>query len=149
MVLFSSFFESPQIKRQKQLVRSATILREQAARDLWVEVSILVTYLNAATKMHQKACLAGNSELAGKFVVTLAKPTELLERLERVRLELEKDIEERKRVASSAADFEALATFELELRDALTQIKKEVKQHLTDLGCLNSQAAQFFSDIAK
>lgn len=148
MALFSNFFESPQTKSQRKSAQAATLLREQAARDLSVEVNVLVQYFNAATQLHQRVYSAGNMDLAGQFIDSLAKPKELLERIERVSPQLEREIAERKRRASSAADFEALATFELELRGGFTQMKEEVKQYLTSLGSLNSHAGQFLRDRA-
>ena len=143
MTFFSSLFESPQTRSQRKSAHAATLLREQAARELSVEVNVLFQYFSTATELHQKAYAAGNMELAGQFVDALAKPRELLERIERVGPQLEREIEDRKRNASSAASFEALATFELELRTGFTQMKEEVKQYLTSLGSLNTRAGQF------
>jgi hypothetical protein len=143
MTFLSSFFESPQTKNQRKSAQAATSLREQAARDLSVEVNVLVSYFNAATQLHQRAYSAGNMELAGQFIDALAKPRELLERIERVGPELEREIENRKRNTSTAAEFESLATFELELRGGFIQMKEEVKQYVASLGALNSAAGQF------
>jgi hypothetical protein len=143
MPFLSSLFESPQTKSQRRAARAATLLREQAARDLSVEVNVLVQCFNAAAQLHQKAYMDGNMELARQFIDSLAKPRDLLERIERAGPQLERDIEDRQRNASSAAEFEALATFELELRGGFTQMKEEVKQYLTSLESLNSRARQF------
>lgn len=143
MSFLSSLFESPQTKSQRRAAHAATMLREQAARDLSVEVNVLVHCFNASGQLHQKVYAAGNMELARQFIESLAKPRELLERIERAGPELEKEIADRRRNASSAAEFEALATFELELRQGFTQMKEEVKQYLTSLGSLNAQAGRF------
>jgi hypothetical protein len=143
MTFLSSLFESPQTKSQRKAAHAATLLRKQAARDLSVEVNVLLRCFNAAVQLHQKVYTAGNMELARQFIDSLAKPRELLERIERAGPELEREVADRQRNASSAAEFEALATFELELRRGFTQMKEEVKQYLTSLGSLNSQAGQF------
>lgn len=145
MAFFSRFFESSQIKSQRQSARAAKQLREQAARDLSVEVNILVKYFNAATQFHKKVYLVGNMELAGKFIVALAKSRELLDRIERAGPALEQEIEERIRKLSSNDNFEELTSFELELCDGLNQMKKETNQYVTELGRLNSQASQYLN----
>ncbi len=143
MAFLSSLFESPQTKSQRRAAHAATLLRKQAARDLSVEVYVLIQTFNAAGQLHQEVYAAGNMELAGQFVAALAKPRELLERVERAGPLLEREVEDRQRNAASAADFEALATFELELRGGFTQMKEEVKQYLVSLGSINSRAREF------
>ena len=143
MAFLSSLFESPQTKIQRKAAHAATLLRKQAARDLSVEVHVLIQCSNAAGQLHQEVYAAGSMELAGQFVAAQAKPRELLERVERAGPQLEREIEDRQRNAASAADFEALATFELELHRGFIQMKEEVKQYLASLGSLNSRARQF------
>jgi hypothetical protein len=150
MKFISNLFESPQTKSHRKSAGAATHLREQAARDLSIELNLLIKYFNTATQLHQKVYSAGNMELAGQFVSSLHKPRELIEHIERVSLELLREIEIRKSSASCAAEFEALATFELQIRNGLIQMKEEIKQYLISLGSLNFSAELFLrGDIAR
>ena len=143
MALFSNFFEPPETKRQRKAAQAATQLREQAARDLSIEVSILVQYINTGMQLHQKVYSAGDMTLAGQFVLTLDEPKKIVDRIERAVPEIRKEIENLQSNATSAASFESLANFEIEIRNSFIKLKEEIKEHLTSVGTLNAKAAEF------
>ncbi len=142
MNFFSMLFAPPQTKAHMQAARSATKLREQAVRDLYIELKILNDFHNAARRMHQRVYETGNMQLAEMFALSLEESRQILDRIERTAPGLAQEIEERSRAANSAADFEKLASFEIELRTGFLQMRDQAKQLAANLIALNSKATQ-------
>lgn len=146
MAFFSNFLQPPQTKRQRKAAQAATLLREQAARDLSIEFSILIQYINTGAQLHQKVYSAGNMELAGQFILALDEPRKIVQRIERAVPQIKNEIENLQKNASSAADFEHLANFEIEMRNAFIKSKEEITKHLASIGTLNIKAGKYLSD---
>lgn len=137
MKILSLLFEAPQTRMHRKAAEAAMLLRKQAARDLFVEVDVLLKLYNLSTTRQQQAYASGNVDLASRYVLALAGPTELVQRIERVGPELENEISARKAAASSAADWESYASFEIELREGFIKMRAQVKEYTTTLTKLN------------
>lgn len=140
MGILSAFFEPPQTRKHRKAAQAAAQLREQAARDLFVELKVLHGFFQAAASRHQQAYSAGNFDLAGRYANALTGPNEMFERIERTGPEVEKEVQDRKRACSVAADWESYASFELELRDGFIKMREQAKQYAAALIKLNSEA---------
>ena len=108
---------------------SAVQLREQAARDLHIELQVLAPFFRSAAAKHQRAVAAGNTELAGRYAATLEAADELITRIERVGPQLQAEVETQRSAAASASDWERYATFELDLREGFLQMREQVQAH--------------------
>lgn len=140
MGFLSDIFDPPETKRHRRAAMAASTLRQQAARDLHTELQVMVPFFRAAAARHQRAVSAEELELSGRRADALEAADELLQRVDRVSPELEAEIAGRQRAASSAADWEQHATFELELRTSFMQMRDAVKDHTATLMRLNREA---------
>src|SRR5262245_2892005 len=112
MGLFSGLFDPPQTRKHRRAADAATALRKQAARDLLIELKVLVPFCQAAEINQQRAYSTRNLDLARRLANALGAPRDIFERVERAGPELEAEIAQRRRSASSAAEWESYASFE-------------------------------------
>lgn len=139
---FFNLFESAHVKTHRKAAEAAAVIRQAAARDLGIEVDILLRFFNAAGTAQMRAYNIGNHGLSGKYLDVMQTPRELLVRIERVTPEIETEILSRRKGAQSATDWEQLTQFEIEIRDAFVTMKETVKQSITVLAQWNSQPAR-------
>lgn len=133
MGLLSSLFDPPETRRHRTAAMAAVQLREQAARDVHIELQVLVPFFRAAAARQQRAVAEGDLELAGRCASALEAADELVTRVERVGPQLQADIHARRSAAASASDWERYATFELDLREGFLQMREQVKEHTREL----------------
>ncbi len=137
---FFGIFDSPQTRQHRSAAMAAAKLREQAARDLLIELQVMVRFFDAAQARHRRAYEAGNVELAGRIVDALAGPHEVMERSSRVAPATQAEVASRQRSASTAAEWERYATFELELRGDFMAMREQVKGYTAALMAINREA---------
>lgn len=124
-------FDPPELRKQKQAVKLATRLRQQAARDTSVEIDLLVdkhmsgTHASvAAYRADGQTSYALAEALAGAQD-TIAKAGHLADAFVSDFAALPDP--------KTTADFEAITTFELEARAALILLRDEARHWLAAL----------------
>jgi len=141
MGILSRLFGSPQTNAHRRAAIAAIRVREQAARDMLVEVEVLKSMMRGAHSRHQVVYASGDCDTAGRFAAELEGAIEMLERLERISNELGSEVARRVGACTTAADWEAHATFELEMRGAFVHLREEAQRRAGGLLRLNAQHA--------
>lgn len=145
MGFLSVIFDPPETRKHRKAAHGAAALRQQAARDLHIELQVLMPFFRAAAVRHQRAVAAGNLSVAGRFAEVLEVADELLERLKRTSPGIEAEVSAQRGAASTAADWERYATFELELRAGFLQLREQVKGHTATLTRMNREADELLA----
>lgn len=112
----------------------------QAMKDTEIELNVLVKYLDAAVDLHCRAYNGNNLELASQYISAMTAPRELLERIDRTALELQQEISSRKLACQTVSDWEAFASFEVELRNGFVSTREQARKMISQLGILNHEA---------
>lgn len=143
MSLFSMLFESSHVKGHRKAAEGALKLRQIALTDASIEMRILMSYYHKAQENHEKSYQSGDFELAGRYIDALTVAKELLERVERTSSSLEMELSEHARQKpTSASEWEKRASFELDVRTAFIEVKRQAKNSLDVLGSLNFESAK-------
>jgi hypothetical protein len=138
-------FDPPQTKAQKRAARSAQSLREQAARDASIEVSMLVSRHAQAQQVLAQVSEAHKKDAAVELMKAVRVAQDTLDKVERFTAIFPTELAKLQRSASNAAGFEALATFELEARDVMVKIRDEAKSQLVPLGVKTMEVRDLLS----
>lgn len=143
------FFDPPQTKAQKRAAKLAQSLREQAARDASIEMNMLVTRQEQARRVQAELWRANYEEPAVLILEAVNTAQETMDRVARFTNMLPYELADLQRAATSAAGYEALASFELECRDFLVMIRDEAKNQLVPLGLLAMEGRQLIGQLPK
>jgi hypothetical protein len=142
MGFLSGIFDPPETKRHRKAASAAAALRQQAARDLFIELQVLVPIFRGAAARHQQVYAAGDHASAARYADALEAADELMQRIERVTPEIQAEVARRQRAASCAADWEKYATWELEGRNVFLQAREQVTERTAQLLRLNGEYAR-------
>lgn len=134
------WFDPPFLKAQKVAAKQARALRQQAARDAGIEVQMLANRYNFSARKHGEVYQAGNLDLAGRFLMALGSAQECLDRAGRLAEGIPMGLAESHNKPKTGSDYEALATFELEARGHLLELRAEAKEQVQLLGRLSAEA---------
>ena len=129
-------FDPPQTKVQKRAAKSAQSLREQAVRDMVIELHMLINQQERARQVLFKLYEAKHLEPVKTVAAAIDKAQETIDRVGRFNEMFPRELADLQRVAINAAEFEALATFELSGRDVMVKVRDEAKKQLTPLGVM-------------
>lgn len=129
-------FDPPQTKAQKRAAKLAQALREQAVRDMLIELRMLINTQEQGRQVQQLLYRAGHPDAALKMMAVVDAAQETMERVGRFNEMFPRELAELQRAATNAAGFEALANFELEGRDMMVMVRDEAKSQLIPLGIM-------------
>jgi len=136
------FFEQPQIKMQKRAAKSAKSLRELAVREMLIELRMLINGQERARVMASTLFNADHEVDARKLMAAVDLAQETIDRVGRFNDGFPTELGNLQRVAASAADYEALASFELEGREFMVAVREEAKTQIVPLGVMVMEARQ-------
>lgn len=129
-------FDPPQTKAQKRAAKSAQSLREQAVRDMVIELHLLINQQERARQVLFKLYEAKHREPINMLSAAIDAAQETIDRVGRFNETFPSELADLQRAANNAAGFEALATFELSGRDMMVKVRDEAKNQLTPLGVM-------------
>ncbi|MES2443712.1 MAG: hypothetical protein V4574_12850 [Pseudomonadota bacterium] len=135
-------FDPPQTKAQKRAASSAQSLREQAVRDMLIELRILIGRQEQARQLQLKLFSADHEDAAMTIAAAIAAAQETIDRVGRFNESFPRELADLKHAAVNGAGFEALASFELEGRDFMMKVRDEAKAQLVPLGVMIMEARQ-------
>lgn len=133
-------FDPPQTKAQKRAAASAQALREQAVRDMVIELRMLISRQEHARQLQHKLFDAGHDEKAIEIMKAVNAAQETIDGVGRFNDFFPRELDKLRADATNAAGFEAVASFELEAREALVKVREEAKAQLTPLGVMSIEA---------
>ena len=129
-------FDPPQTKAQKRAAKSAQSLREQAVRDMVIELHLLINQQERARQVLFKLYEAKHREPIKMLAAAIDAAQETIDRVGRFNEMFPSELADLRQAANNAAGFEALATFELSGRDMMVKVRDEAKNQLTPLGVM-------------
>lgn len=135
-------FDPPQTKAQKRAAKSAQSLREQAVRDMVIELRMLINRQEQARQVQVQLFNANHNDAAMKIMVAVEAAQETIDRVGRFNEMFPRELADLQRSATNAAGFEALASFELEGRDMMVKVRDEAKAQLVPLGVMAMEARE-------
>lgn len=129
-------FDPPQTKAQKRAAKAAQSLREQAVRDMVIELRMLINTQEQARQIHQRLFSKNHDDTAMKVMAAVETAQETIDRAGRFNAMFPPELASLQRNATNAEGFEALTSFELEGRDFMVKVKDEAKGQLVPLGVM-------------
>lgn len=135
-------FDPPQTKAQKRAAKSAQSLREQAVRDMLIELRMLINQQERARQVLFKLYEAEQRDPIKLLSAAIDAAQDTIDRVGRFNEMFPSELADLQRAANNAAGFEALATFELWGRDMMVKIRDEAKNQLKPLAIMVTDAGK-------
>lgn len=140
-------FEAPQTRLQKRSAKAAQALREQAFRDAVIELQMLNNCQQQALRVHHLLRQHGHDDRGDKMAVAINDAQKTFERTGQFSDAFALEIADLRARARNAADFEAVASFELEGRDAILTVRDQAKANLSTLGVMTIEARELIGEL--
>jgi hypothetical protein len=134
------FIRSTPTKAQKRAAKSAQALREQAVRDMLIELHLLINEQERARQVLFKLYEAEQRDPIKLLADAIDAAQETIDRVGRFNEMFPSELADLQRAANNAAGFEALATFELWGRDTMVKVRDEAKNQLTPMSVMVMEA---------
>lgn len=137
--MFASLFDPPKLKAEKQIAKSAAVLRQQAAINLRIEAKLLVQAISRAEAMGDRSLAPGagwNTALGN----ALSDAEELIAHLEWVLPSSFSELERETNSAIREGRYDRLAKFESDLRDVFEQLTLRAKANLREINAAAFEA---------
>ena len=135
-------FDSPQMKAQRRAAKAAQSLREQAVRDMLIELRMLIKRQEQARQAQFQLFSANHNDAGLKIMNAANAAQDTIDRVERFNDMFPRELADLQSAATNAAGFEALASFELEARDMMIRVRDEAKAQLVPLGVMAMEARE-------
>lgn len=133
-------FDPPQTKAQKRAAKAAQSLREQAVRDMVIELRMLINAQEQARQAQFQLFSADHNDAGLKIMNAVDAAQDTIDRVGRFNDMFPRELADLQKAATNAAGFEALASFELEGRDMMVKVRDEAKAQLVPLGVMAMEA---------